>query len=54
MYLDELPATNFTGKKLDSTVFEKVRRLPLENVGLHADATFACAKDVCGTVGTAV
>lgn len=24
MYLEELPATNFRGKKLDSTVFEKV------------------------------
>jgi len=24
MYLDELPATNFSGKKLDPTVFEKM------------------------------
>ena len=26
MYLDELPSTNFRGKKLDATVFEKVRK----------------------------
>lgn len=26
MYLDELPNTNFRGKRLDATVFEKVRR----------------------------
>jgi hypothetical protein len=58
MYLDELPATNFSGKKLDPTVFEKVCRLRRSFAVVICESyvylMFVYAVDVCGTAGTAL
>lgn len=59
MYLDELPATNFTGKKLDPTVFEKVSlltcypRWPMV-CQMYTKATLVYVVDVRRTIGTVV
>jgi hypothetical protein len=56
MYLDDLPATNFSGKKLDPTVFEKVHRLLLKLLRhMVFDTVYVVfAADVCRTARSAV